>query len=765
MEALAEKFLEKVAKSKGVDKPTAAKLINKCISLAAATLNLDYSIIYAEVYSEEYMAFCLRKMKCSEHTINECRKSCFCVEFDDKCISRRIPKSNLINKDPDKYVKDYIKTTKDLESLVKIASFLYYNYDGGGLTDNSFDALEYELKKRMRLRGRVYEKIGAPPVEKIRTKLPYPMASLNKVKPGTRELYRFLEEYGGIAGGMPLAIAWSLKLDGVSGMVVYKKGKIAGIYTMGDGVIGGNVTYLKDYIKIPKTVSIKQEYVVRGEFIVSKEIWKNKYKDSYSNARSFVSGKINSGYASPALPDIEFVAYQIMKGSFKKLPKPSQAFKLMELEGFTVVENGICESPNIFDLMCLYRKKRKSATYYIDGLVLTSDLPRFFVETREAINPINSVAFKMRLEEQTRQTKIINVDWNISRYGRYVPVAIYEAVYVDGIRMHRATAHNAAHIRDWNMGRGTEITVVRSGDVIPAITDVNVDKSIKPIFPTPYEKGGYEWHWERSDIILDDIEDNREVQIKRATYFYETIGVPRLREGTVTKFWEAGYKTPESIAKASIPDMVKIRGIGEKTATLFDTKIREVMRTVPIDRFLVASTTLKVGIGRKLVKQLFRHCPNVFTMNEDEIKKELVKKKIKGFGPKRIANVAENMPKFRKYLYSFAKKEIKESLKYHEERRKALKRRGYNIKIQNKTFVLTGFIGKIDYELEDYIYENQGDFGSAVTSKTTAVISGNIANITPKMENAYTLGISVLSIEEFSKSFNVPLKRYGNIHS
>ena len=120
-------------------------------------------------------------------------------------------------------------------------------------------------------------------------------------------------------------MVWSGKLDGVSGMVVFKNGKIQQIYTRGDGTTGGDVTYLKDYISFPKPT--EKYLVVRGEFILPKSKW-DKYKGTYANPRSFVSAKINSGYISPSLPDIDFVAYSIVDWGKQKIPNQSQMFKI-----------------------------------------------------------------------------------------------------------------------------------------------------------------------------------------------------------------------------------------------------------------------------------------------------------------------------------------------------------------------------------------------------------------------------------------------------
>lgn len=751
MEELSEKYLSIISKKKGIDEARTSTLIDLCMKTVGFKINVPFSDVYNAIYNTEYIAQCLKRdVACETLTLEDCEKACHCVLFEGKCRPRYFKDADKINEDPDKYIENL--KTDALAQMVKLSAYLYYNYDGGGLTDNSFDAMEYHLNKRLKMKGRRYEKIGAPPIEKIRAKLPYPMPSLDKVKPGSRELYDFLLRASG------KGVVYSLKLDGVSALLVYKKGVLSKIYTRGDGAIGGDVTYLKEYIDnkfLPnlkdKTQKEYQNIVVRGEIILSKKTWEEKYIESYSNARSFVSAKVNSGHVSQGLHDLEFLAYDIISLG-EKIPSPSKSFEILESLQFKLPTNKILETPTIFDLVTLYKELRVSSSYVIDGLVLSINAPRE-KETKLG-NPKTSVAFKMKLEEQIRQTKVINVEWRITRYGRLFPVAIYESVYVDGVRLHKASAHNAAHIRDWSMGRGTVIKVSRSGDVIPTIVDVKVDPSIEPIFP-PESLG---WHWKGSDIVLDDPDSSKTVQIKRIEHFFVIIGVPRLREKTIEKLWYAGYKTIKAITNASPSDLIKIKGIGKKTSESHYKNIHETMRTTRLDRYIPASTTLNLGIGRKLVKQLMRYHPSILEDEPEVIKRMLKKKEIPGFGPKRIANVAENVPKFRDFLFSLNKEDIEYALKKDKERRENLKKGGFNQKLRGKTFVLTGFYGKLDLNIEDYIYDNLGNFSDTVTSLTEAVVAANILDFSKKMEAALKLGVPVLSLEEFIQRYNIPKK-------
>lgn len=783
VEPLLEKYLDVLAKEKKITKAKIIEYMDLCMKLSAAQLNIEYADVYSVIHDETFLQRCL-KGRCSDLALQECQESCHCFVLDGKCYPREFPNAEKINADPDKYVEGM--GTDKLAELVKLASYLYYNFGGGGLTDNTFDAFEYHLKKRIKIKTRLYEKIGAQPIDKIRTTLPYPMASLDKVKPGSRELFDFLntaskpitlittqlididsqtlqEEVVNSAPG----ICWSLKLDGISGLIVYKKGVADKLYTKGDGIIGGDVTYIKEYISlptIPKKMSAYNDVVVRGEFIMNKHVWKEKYSESYANPRSFVTSRINSGYIAQGIQDLKFVAYEIIRLTTGEdiIPKPSQSFKMLSALGFEVVENGILTTPTLMDIVFLYKKQREESIYGIDGLVLSIDAVKAVITKLE--NPRSSVAFKMRLEEQIRKTKVLNIEWRITRYGRYIPVAQFESVYIDGARIHRASAFNAAHVRDWQLTKGSVIKVTRSGDVIPTIIDVEVpkgddqeitDRKDGPIYPP----GMPAWHWKGNDIVLDDPDANKTVQIQRMNHFFATIGVPRLREKTLEKLWDAGMKDVKAITNATPEDFIKIRGIGKKLSVGHYNNIHNTMRKTRLDRFIPASTTLALGLGRKLVKTLLRYYPGI--MNDDEVTLRILlkKKSIPGIGPKRIENIAENIPKLKAFLFSLNKEDIEYALEQERIRRTTIAEQGYNPKVRGKTFVFTGFFGRVDLELEDYVYDNMGNFASVLSSSIEAVITANVADVTSKIIQAQKLKIPIYTISEFVRKYDIPYSK------
>jgi DNA ligase (NAD+) len=729
---------ETLAETRGISLEEAMEHIDKCIQYISAQYDMEYDEIYNLMYPSE-------------------NKS---VIIDGKKYPRHFKDADYINRNTDKYIRENLGQTSDLEAFIKVASYLYYNYDGGGLTDNTFDSLNYYLQKRLNRKGRAYEKIGAPPVDRIRTELPLPMPSLNKVYPETRDFNNFLRN----SPDAPLY--WSVKLDGVSGMIVYENHELQGIYTRGDGLVGGDVTYLKDIIKIPERMPCTEDFIVRGEFILSKKIWNEKYKESgtlgsYANPRSFVSAKLNSGFISQGLQDIEFVAYQVMKLGDRPILKPSKVSRILRSQGFNVVTHSLFEDPTVFDVARTYLHQRSTNEYTIDGLVLQYDIERPAPDGT-LTNPSDIIAFKMRLEEQIRDTKVINIDWGISRYGRYTPVVEFENVYVDGARVHRATAHNAAHIRDWHMGPGTQIQVVRAGDVIPQVHNVNVDDNI----PIQYPSDDFEWHWEQNDIILNEIDTNRFVQIKRMEHFFTTLGIPGIGEKTLEKFWDKGFKLVQDVTNMSVADMTEIKGIGQKTAVKHYENIHGIIRKTRFDRFMYAATVFKSGLGPRVVNTLINIDPDIIDYDTPKLQKFFAGRKIKGLGPKTIDKVVTGIPMFKLWLYSINEKDVEEAIRYNKQHVEDMKKNGYNHRIQGKIFILSGFMGMHDYDLEDFIIDNQGMISAQVTSSTETIIVKNInlainsPKITKALELNQTAGlatnehkISILTINEFYERY------------
>ena len=173
----------------------------------------------------------------------------------------------------------------------------YYNQTPV-MTDNQYDIVKEYIEQKFPNNTAIVE-IGAE-VERNKVKLPYEMASMDKIKPDTGALASWMSKFRG-----PYVL--SCKLDGVSGLYT-TKGSTPKLYTRGNGKVGQDVSHLIPFLRLPKTKNV----VIRGEFIIPKAVFDEKYKSTFANPRNMVAGIVNHKHISDAVVDLHFVAYEVI---------------------------------------------------------------------------------------------------------------------------------------------------------------------------------------------------------------------------------------------------------------------------------------------------------------------------------------------------------------------------------------------------------------------------------------------------------------------
>ena len=115
------------------------------------------------------------------------------------------------------------------------------------------------------------------------------------------------------------------------------------------------------------------------------------------------------------------------------------------------------------------KERRTKGNYVIDGVIVTDN---GIHDRNEDSNPEYAFAFKDILEDQKAESKIIEIEWKVSKNGYLNPTVIIEPVSIGGVEIKRVTAHNAKYVVDNKLGKGALIEIIRSGDVIPYIQKV-----------------------------------------------------------------------------------------------------------------------------------------------------------------------------------------------------------------------------------------------------------------------------------------------------
>ncbi len=517
----------------------------------------------------------------------------------------------------------YLETLsqKELEKMLILANDAYYNSKKSLITDNEYDIIkEYILTKYPT--NEVVHQIGAP-VGKNKVKLPYEMWSMDKIKPDTGELTKWTTKYPG-----PYLL--SCKLDGVSGLYT-TDGSKPKLYTRGDGQYGQDVSHLLSVLKLPLVKGI----VVRGEFIIPKEIFTTKYASAFANPRNLVSGIVNSKTVDAKAADVHFVAYECIVPELK----PSEQFAKLEQLGFEVADHRAVPKVTNELLSEYLVDKRTNYTYEIDGIIVADD----HIHPRTSGNPEHAFAFKMVLSDQKAEAKVVDVLWEPSKDGLLKPRVRIEPISLGGVIITYATGYNAKFIEDNKIGVGAIIELIRSGDVIPKIMSVIVPASSPKMPAEPYI-----WNATRVDAVIDDVGNNSVVQEKNIVAFFTELEVDGLKAGNIKKIMDAGFDTVPKILGMSKVDFEKC-GF-KSTAEKYAANIKQKVAEANLVQLMSASGLMGRGIGTKKIGPILDSFPNILTNGESVDTKIAKVKTIKGIELKTATTFVENIPKFVSFL-------------------------------------------------------------------------------------------------------------------
>jgi DNA ligase (NAD+) len=515
-----------------------------------------------------------------------------------------------------------------LSKIIILSNNLYYNSTEKTetlLTDNEYDIVkEYFISKYPS--NQLLKAIGAPsPSGKNKVKLPYEMWSMDKIKPDTNALTNWVTKYSG-----PYVI--SCKLDGVSGLYT-TTGATPKLYTRGDGVIGQDVSHLleSDVLKLPKQKGL----VVRGEFIIPKEVFDKKYADKFANPRNLTAGIVNSKTVDDKTCDMRFVTYECIVPDLT----PSKQLDHLTKAGFEVVNYQVCTSVSNEKLSSLLIEHRKSYTYEIDGIIVSNDK----IYQRTSSNPDHAFAFKMVLSDQTAEAKVIDVLWEPSKDGYLKPRVRIEPINLCGVTISFATGYNAKYIEENKIGVGAVIELIRSGDVIPKITRVNTPADVTKMPSVPYT-----WNETHVDVLLDNASDNLIVREKNIVAFFTEIEVEGLKGGNVRKIMEAGYDTISKILAMKKSDFEKV---GFKTTAIkYETNIKEKVANASLVQIMVASGTLGRGIGAKKIQPVLTTFPDIIVSKESDGSKIVKLTMLDGIEQKTAQLFVNNIPNLIQFL-------------------------------------------------------------------------------------------------------------------
>lgn len=381
----------------------------------------------------------------------------------------------LFDVDDAKRKSDDSKRIKELEKLIKRYQDSYYNGEAE-VSDAEFDSLWDELKT-LDPENKILQKVGADSGNFPKYRHVMPMGSQEKAASpeefmawANRHVYdEYLVEY---------------KLDGASLELQYEDGNLVRAVTRGDGETGDVIT--ANALKmngVQKTLSDNGNKVtftggIRGEVIMTHEVHQKHYSDK-ANCRNAANGlmKRKDGEGSENLC---VIVYDVWSTTGVQ-PYSDEEEKLLWLKrlGFNTVPLYIAKSvQEVIDYRASVMELRRDLDYDIDGLVIKERLVNHEDSLRN--RPDRQIAFKFSLEEAV--TVVRKVEWNESG-ATYTPVAIFDAVDLNGTTVQRASLANPNTIKNLGLQIGSHAVVVKRGEIIPKIERVVAQEKTGALFP------------------------------------------------------------------------------------------------------------------------------------------------------------------------------------------------------------------------------------------------------------------------------------------
>jgi DNA ligase (NAD+) len=282
------------------------------------------------------------------------------------------------------------------------------------------------------------------------------------------------------------------KFDGASLNLIYIDGLLQKAITRGDGVVGEDVTHnVRTINSIPLQISEKSRIEIRGEIVISKDDFELINEDRAKSGENLFANPRNAAAGSLRQLDSAITAKR------KLLFYPwGVGTHTLEYSDITDVMNyvytlgfkrapymKICTNADEIDEAYeTIKTMRDDISMMLDGMVIKVNSISLQNELGFTVkSPRWASAYKFPALE--KMTKLKGITLQVGRTGVITPVAEVEAVNIEGVVVERATLHNFDEIERKDIRIDDEIIIIRSGDVIPKIIKVILEKRAKDTNP------------------------------------------------------------------------------------------------------------------------------------------------------------------------------------------------------------------------------------------------------------------------------------------
>lgn len=271
------------------------------------------------------------------------------------------------------------------------------------------------------------------------------------------ELKKFFRQFPELSS-KPARFSIAPKFDGCALKIVWdlQTKEIKNIQSRG----GLDVTaLLSNNTDIRKTIE-HQQSIVCGELICKRSTFDLMYSENYANPRNFVGSLIKQkSIESSVVDSLSFIPYS------NGIEELGECWNDMQLR----------DGLHLSNYRAFFTTDSDWKDYEQDGLVVSVRLEGHTLTSRPVKDnyPLNMVAIKFK--SKSIIVKVTDIEWNQKKSGKLIPTVCIQPTELDGSVISRTAGFNYGYIKTNHVGVGSEIEIIKSGDIIPYIV-----RTVKP---------------------------------------------------------------------------------------------------------------------------------------------------------------------------------------------------------------------------------------------------------------------------------------------
>ena len=401
-------------------------------------------------------------------------------------------------------IKEIKAELNELRRKIRTYSKQYYDENASDILDYDFDMLMQRLKKieaeypELITKNSPTQKVGGTAQREVGVLVPHdvPMLSLQDVF-SEEEIRAFVT---GVLSHFPTAeFVVEEKIDGLSLALRYENGVLARAITRGDGTVQGedvtlNARAISDVVEelhepLPYFEVRGEVYMERAAFAEVNERQELLGLKSFANPRNCAAGTLRQLDARVTKErKLSMFVFNLQRAEGHSFSSHTEAYEFMRAQGIKIIANySVCRTADeVWKAITEIGARRGELPYDIDGAVVkVNDFAQRAELGATAKAPRWAIAYKYPPEE--KETVLRTIELSVGRTGRITPTAVFDPVQLCGTRVERATLHNQDYISSLDVRIGDTILVYKSGEIIPRVKAVVMEK--RPEETAPYVIG------------------------------------------------------------------------------------------------------------------------------------------------------------------------------------------------------------------------------------------------------------------------------------